>query len=66
MATTATPSKLTTAERTLLTQSLSYYYKGTQRAVTMATDGEIKDFHTRKAQAIANLNNKLSNNELDL
>lgn len=66
MATTATPSKLTTAERTLLTQSLSYYYKGTQRAITMATDDEIKDFHTQKAHKIAALNNKLSSNELDL
>lgn len=66
MATTATPSKLSTVERTLITQALSYYYKGTQRAISTSTEEDIKEIHRQKSNRIAALNAKLSNQELDL
>lgn len=66
MATSATPSKLNTAERTLITQALNYFWKGTNRAITSATEPELKEFHTKKAREISNLTNKLNSGELDL
>lgn len=66
MATTATPSKLSTAERMLITQSLSYYHKGTQRAINTSTEDEIKEHHKRKLIHIQALIAKLSSQELDI
>lgn len=67
MATSATPSKLSSAERTLITQGLDYYLKGTNRAITTSTnEPDIQEIHKQKALRISQLIAKLSSNELDL
>lgn len=57
---------LTTDDRKLINQALSYYYKGTMRAVTSATEEEIKNHHQAKAHRILALNNRMNTTELDL
>lgn len=67
MATTATPSKLSTEERMLISNSLDYYLKGTNRAITMNEKyPEIKAIHQKQAARISQLLAKLSSIELDL